>query len=212
MSWKTTNKYQRWHDQIIRRAKARKAGDERHHIKPRCIGGSNSERNLVKLTYREHFLIHWLLTKIVGKYIKAKMGFALHNLTRKSNGARIVAGWQYEVARRAQRNSMLGNSFGKNPSPETRAKLRARNPNRPWLGKQHSKETKHKIGLAGRGNTRRLGKLHPCSEDRRRKQSAALKGRPWSAARRASHNSKILSLAQKKAWAEGKYTTRRARQ
>ena len=35
-----------------------------HHIKPRCIGGTDEARNLVKLTHREHFFCHYLLTKI----------------------------------------------------------------------------------------------------------------------------------------------------
>ena len=37
---------------------------ETHHIKPRCIGGSNNFDNLVVLTPKEHFLCHYLLTKI----------------------------------------------------------------------------------------------------------------------------------------------------
>lgn len=37
---------------------------ENHHILPRCLGGSDSENNLVLLTAREHFLAHRLLCKI----------------------------------------------------------------------------------------------------------------------------------------------------
>lgn len=37
-----------------------------HHIKPRCIGGSDKGINLVILTPREHFIAHWLLWKIHG--------------------------------------------------------------------------------------------------------------------------------------------------
>lgn len=109
------------------------------------------------------------------------------------------------------RPEMRGNTFAKNPSPETRAKLRARKPNRPWLGKHHSEETKQKIRAAGLGNTRRLGKPHPCSDERRRKMIAANKGKPWSAARRAAHSSEVLSNAQRKAWADGKYNQRSGR-
>lgn len=37
---------------------------EKHHIIPRCIGGSDDKDNLVTLTYREHFVAHVLLSKI----------------------------------------------------------------------------------------------------------------------------------------------------
>lgn len=37
---------------------------EKHHILPRSLGGSDDTKNLVKLTAREHFIAHRLLTKI----------------------------------------------------------------------------------------------------------------------------------------------------
>lgn len=37
---------------------------EKHHIIPKSLGGSNEQNNLVRLTYREHYIAHWLLTKI----------------------------------------------------------------------------------------------------------------------------------------------------
>jgi hypothetical protein len=37
---------------------------ENHHIVPRCLGGSDDDSNLVKLTLREHFVVHKLLYKI----------------------------------------------------------------------------------------------------------------------------------------------------
>lgn len=36
---------------------------ERHHIIPKSIGGTNDTSNIAILTYREHFIAHWLLTK-----------------------------------------------------------------------------------------------------------------------------------------------------
>jgi hypothetical protein len=41
----------------------REFGYEIHHIVPRCIGGDDSAENLVKLTYREHYIAHMLLHK-----------------------------------------------------------------------------------------------------------------------------------------------------
>jgi hypothetical protein len=37
---------------------------EKHHIIPRCLGGSDNDDNLVLLTAREHFIAHKLLTYI----------------------------------------------------------------------------------------------------------------------------------------------------
>ena len=37
---------------------------ETHHIIPKCLGGSNEHENLVVLTAKEHFVCHYLLTKI----------------------------------------------------------------------------------------------------------------------------------------------------
>ena len=66
--------YQRIHNAIIERAKHRTINElinssvdgyyETHHIIPRSEGGKNTPDNLVNLTAREHFLIHWLLHRI----------------------------------------------------------------------------------------------------------------------------------------------------
>ena len=37
---------------------------ELHHILPRCLGGTDEPENLVRLTAREHFIAHRLLSKI----------------------------------------------------------------------------------------------------------------------------------------------------
>ena len=37
---------------------------EIHHIIPKCMGGTDDKSNLVKLTAREHYIAHKLLTKI----------------------------------------------------------------------------------------------------------------------------------------------------
>jgi hypothetical protein len=97
------SKYQRWYDEIITRALPdRDFGgySERHHILPRALGGGDEPTNLVVLTYREHFLVHWLLTKIYDGEARRPMVWALHCMTM-SLGGRIVAGWQFEVAKRA---------------------------------------------------------------------------------------------------------------
>jgi hypothetical protein len=63
------NKYTRWYYDIVDRAKTRTSlADnyyEKHHIVPKSLGGNNSTDNLINLSAREHFICHWLLTKMV---------------------------------------------------------------------------------------------------------------------------------------------------
>ena len=57
------NKYTSWYFSIIRNANSNSGSYvEKHHIIPRCIGGSDHKENLVSLTAREHFVCHLLLT------------------------------------------------------------------------------------------------------------------------------------------------------
>jgi hypothetical protein len=58
--------YQRIYDNIIQRGKTRilDGYKEKHHIIPRCLGGTDDEINLVSLTPEEHYLCHLLLVKM----------------------------------------------------------------------------------------------------------------------------------------------------
>jgi len=59
------NKYKKWYNQIVAIGKHEKLpGYEHHHILPRSLGGTDNESNLIYITAREHFVCHWLLTKI----------------------------------------------------------------------------------------------------------------------------------------------------
>ena len=59
------NKYKKWYSYITQNGKASKnEGDERHHIVPRSLGGNDDPQNIAFITPREHFVCHWLLTKI----------------------------------------------------------------------------------------------------------------------------------------------------
>lgn len=88
------NKYKKWYEQIIVKAQSRNYPLSRykhnkqypdlytevHHIIPRSLLGSNNKDNLVRLTSREHFLCHWLLTKMVQGEHQIKMIYALNFL------------------------------------------------------------------------------------------------------------------------------------
>jgi hypothetical protein len=81
------NKYTRWYYNIIQRAQTRTISGytERHHIIPKSLGGSNSKSNLVVLTAREHFVCHWLLTKMVEGIFKQKMAYACKRMMHGGN-------------------------------------------------------------------------------------------------------------------------------
>ena len=72
-------KYNRYYKQIVENAAGRvkQRGYETHHITPRSLGGDDSTSNLVNLTPREHFICHWLLTKITAGEDRYKMLNAL---------------------------------------------------------------------------------------------------------------------------------------
>lgn len=62
-----TNKYSKIYNQIIEKRKIQPFNDgysETHHILPRSLGGLDEHTNLVKLSAREHFICHYLLTKM----------------------------------------------------------------------------------------------------------------------------------------------------
>ena len=57
---------------------------EKHHIKPKSLGGSDHKRNLVALTAREHFIAHRLLAKIHGGGMWYAANVMMHGICRKN--------------------------------------------------------------------------------------------------------------------------------
>jgi hypothetical protein len=62
--------YKKIYDQLVEKCRVRGLDKsalegyyEKHHIVPRCMGGTNDVGNLVLLTGREHFVAHMLLWK-----------------------------------------------------------------------------------------------------------------------------------------------------
>ena len=60
--------YQKIYDDICKRGQERELPKEvyteKHHIVPKCMEGTNEKSNLTVLTAREHFLVHYILTRI----------------------------------------------------------------------------------------------------------------------------------------------------
>lgn len=81
------NKYTSWYNSLIQLAKTRTpvGYTENHHIIPKSLGGTNNKDNLVRLTAREHFVCHLLLTKMTTGNDRYKMIYALHMLSNVKN-------------------------------------------------------------------------------------------------------------------------------
>lgn len=58
--------YQKHYNLLIERARNRilEGYQEKHHIVPRCMGGTNDPENIVALTAEEHYVAHQLLVKM----------------------------------------------------------------------------------------------------------------------------------------------------
>lgn len=114
--------YQRIYNQIIKRAQKRtlEGYKEKHHILPKCLGGSNNKENLVELTAREHFLCHMLLCEIYPKENKLK-----HALFLMSIGKQKVKENHYVIGSRVYERLKTEYSqflIGKKQSQETKDK------------------------------------------------------------------------------------------
>jgi len=120
------NKYRRWYYQIIDRARQRGKPNEyyeKHHVIPKCMGGKNDFWNIVNLTFREHYLVHWLLTKFVkDKKMLRSINWSLVRMVHQFNVEVIPSRW-YEKAKQAARKAQLGIT-GVKRTEETRENIR----------------------------------------------------------------------------------------
>ena len=75
---------------------------ELHHIVPKCLGGTDAKENLVKFTAREHYLAHWLLSKVYPDNYKIWLAFALMSGRLCPSGFREFKSSDYERCKKAQ--------------------------------------------------------------------------------------------------------------
>lgn len=147
--------YEQIYNQLINRAKTRilNGYKERHHIVPKCIGGTNTLDNLVLLTAREHFIAHKLLCEIYPTIKGIQLAFwAMVNWKSKKNQRTYkVTSREYESIRLSVIDI-----------------IRETQRNRPkW---QHSNETRKKISTALTGKVKTKQHLENLSN--------SLKGKP----------------------------------
>ena len=167
------NKYTKCYFNIINRAKSRvlpiQEYSEKHHILPRSLGGSDSIENLVRLTGREHFICHILLTKMTSGQGKYSMVYAAIGMKRsRTYQERYVNSRLYETLKKEYSIISSQRNKGKTASSETRAKMSLASKGRP-----KSEETKLKMSLASKGKPK-----GPMSEKQKQKRSNKMKGQP----------------------------------
>jgi hypothetical protein len=115
--------YRKIYNNIVDRGQNRilEGYSEKHHIVPKCIGGTDEEKNLVSLTPEEHYLCHLLLVRIYPnniRLVKAAMFMVSSNNNVKRNNK--AYGWlkrQYSEYMKGPNNpSKLNGTWNKGKS------------------------------------------------------------------------------------------------
>jgi|688.fasta_scaffold112031_1 hypothetical protein len=135
------NKYTTWYNNIIQRAQSRVLSadtyTEKHHIIPRSLDGNDLTSNLVRLTAREHFVCHLLLTKMTTGLHLRSMCYAAWQMTHINGRPRYNASSRvYAYLRKKLSESYKG-------IPKTTIY---------WLGKKHSMTSLKKQSTAKLGS------------------------------------------------------------
>lgn len=130
--------YKKHYDLLIERSKNRvlEGYVEKHHIVPRCLGGTDDKENLAMLTPEEHFLAHQLLIRLNpghrGLIYAAQMMTSHHTKSRTNNK---LFGW----IRRRMALSM---------SEQTKTRLKEKGHPKGFLGKTHTAKKKEQIAAS----------------------------------------------------------------
>lgn len=155
--------YEKIYHQIVVRAKNRilECYTEKHHIIPRCMGGSDDKENLVSLTAREHFVCHRLLVQIYPNNSKLKFAlWAMCNMKSKRQSRYLPSSRVYEsikieviklisekkkgvkLSEEHKRKTSETLKGKKRPQEVVDKMVKTRKENGGW---NHSEETKNKI-------------------------------------------------------------------
>jgi len=154
------NKYTRWYNQIVKNAQTRVTEGyiERHHIQPRSLGGADDKSNLVDLTAREHFVCHWLLTKMTTGEDHYKMLNALRMMRAEKSGQH-----RYETSITSKVYESIKQEYAQLQS------IKFSGEGNPMWGKTHTEEARRAISEKNTGK-----KL---TEEQKAKQVIAQTGR-----------------------------------
>ena len=145
--------YVKHYNMLIERAKCRKELNatkttHRHHIIPRCCGGSDDESNMVTLYLREHYIAHLLLAKIYkGTVYENSILYALKCFRTFSKNGLIVNSRLFETLLTSLYRHISETLMGHEVTKETRRKLSLANigNKNPMFGKHHSAAARKKF-------------------------------------------------------------------
>lgn len=194
------NKYTKYYHLIIEHRKQNPPLEqytERHHIVPRSLGGSNDPENLIDLTAREHFICHWLLTKMYtgearGKMINALWMMRAQNPDQRRYGSKIT-GRIYENLREEYAAYISKLNTGRIQPPEEKVKQIAAITGR----KRRPFSEEWKLNLSKNHKSKR-GFNTSHSEETRKKMSEKAKGRKQSPETIAKKANAIRGRTQEK--------------
>jgi len=175
--------YRAIHDRLIlsARGRAKPLGyTERHHVLPRSMGGGDESENIVVLTAREHYIVHWLLFKI---HRTRAMALAWNRITHGRSAVDRYTSHTFAYARRAKARFWAGE-------------------NHPFFGSKLTEEHKANLAKAKIGKTyRQLGRAgsplrgRATSESHRENIRRAVCGRQYSAQARESLSKAMGSIS-----------------
>lgn len=158
--------YQKIYINLIDRANSRISEGyvEKHHIVPRCLGGTDAKENIVSLYPEEHYLAHLLLCKINKsnqKLLYAAMNMTTGSMINNSKRNNKAYGW----LRRQYAQSMSGDNNPNRRNPEIQKKAALKR-----VGQKRTEETKARMSAAQKGRT--------FTEETKQKMSIAAKNKP----------------------------------
>ena len=177
--------YTKHYELLVNRAKNRilEGYSEKHHITPKCIGGTDDPSNLVSLTAEEHFLAHQLLMKMYPDNAKLTLAVSMmciKNPNHQRNNK--MYGWLRRAFSEAQKTKVR-KPRAKETKPRKKRVLSEEHKlkiKQAWeegkytdsqhlrsYSKSHSEETKKKLSELNTGKT--------LSEETKRKISDTLK-------------------------------------
>jgi len=150
---------------------------EKHHIVPKCLGGSNDKENLAYLTAEEHWVAHLLLVKLYPG--NNKLIYACQAMSMNGGNTERVTNKMFGWIRRAYANASSVTQKGRIVPEERRAKISATLKGRPALHQQGDNNVSKRPEVAEKISKANTGKKHgPKSEEAKLKISLAKKGKP----------------------------------
>jgi len=135
---------------------------EKHHILPKCLGGTDDIRNLVLLPAKAHYIAHLLLCRIYPENRKILHAFAAMALISK-NHKRKINSRIYLKMRTARSNALKGV-----PRPDyVKEKLRVPKKNKENYKKPKSKEHRANISKSLKGKKKTQSHINKVIESQK---------------------------------------------